>query len=93
MNSRQCEICNIDVHRASYQKQLRIKKHLENEKRNDLIIPEWFFKKPIENEIKKIYNPKKLSQIARENIGLDDKQLNKDLDEFTLLWMKDEWTL
>ena len=32
MNSRKCEICNIDVHRASYAKHLRGKYHLENEK-------------------------------------------------------------
>ena len=51
MNSRKCDICNIDGHRASYVKHLRIKKHLENEKHNELIIPEWFFKEPIENKI------------------------------------------
>ena len=27
-NSRTCEICNVNVHRASMQKQLRSKKHL-----------------------------------------------------------------
>ena len=30
MNSRKCEICNVDVHRASYIKHLRSKKHTEN---------------------------------------------------------------
>ena len=35
-NSRRCDICNIDVHRASYVKHLRCKKHLENE----MITPE-----------------------------------------------------
>ena len=29
--------------------------------------------------IKKLYNPKSLKQIARKNIRLDDKQLNKEL--------------
>ena len=29
MNSRKCEFCNIDVHRASYQKHLGSKRHLE----------------------------------------------------------------
>ena len=29
MNSRKCEICNIDVHRASYVKHLRSKKHIK----------------------------------------------------------------
>ena len=53
MNSRKREICNIDVHRASYVKQLRSKKHLENIKQNEMIIPEWLFQEPIENKIKK----------------------------------------
>ena len=79
MNSRRCEICNVDVHRASYMKHLRSKKHLENMKQNEMIIPEWLFQEPIENKIKKIYNPKSLKQLARNNIKLDDKQLNKEL--------------
>ena len=36
---RRCDICNIDVHRASYAKHLGSKKRLENEKQNDMIIP------------------------------------------------------
>ena len=44
-----------------------------------MIIPEWLFQEPIENKIKKIYNPKSLKQLARNNINLDDKQLNKEL--------------
>ena len=79
MNRRSCEICNVDVHRASYNKHLRSKNHLENIKQNEMIIPEWLFKEPIENKIKKIYNPKSLKQLARNNINLDDKQLNKEL--------------
>ena len=79
MNSRKCEVCNIDVHRASYVKHLRSKKHNENEKINNVIIPEWSFEEPIENKITKIYNPKILKQIARDNIKLDDKLLNKEL--------------
>ena len=68
MNSRKCEICNIDIHGASYVKHLKSKNHLENEKHNEMIIPEWLLQKPIENKIKKIYNPKSLIQIARDNI-------------------------
>ena len=37
-----------------------------------MIIPEWFFKEekiPIKNKIKKIYNPKTLKQIAREELN------------------------
>ena len=29
-NSRICDICNVNVHRASFAKHLRSKKHLEN---------------------------------------------------------------
>ena len=79
MNSRKCEICNVDVRRASYAKRLRSKTHLENIKQNNMIIPEWLFQEPVENKIKKIYNPKSLKQLARNNIKLDNKQLNKKL--------------
>ena len=50
MDSRKCDICNVDVHRASYPKHLRSKKHLENEKNNDMLIPKWLFEQPIENK-------------------------------------------
>ena len=79
MNSRKCEICKVNVHRASYVKHLRSMKHLENIIQNEMIIPEWLFKEPIENKIKKINNPMSLKQLARNNIKLDDKQLNKEL--------------
>ena len=79
MNSRKCEICNIDVHRASMQKHLRSKKHIEIMSQSEMIIPEWLFQEPVENKKKRIYNPKSLKQIARNSIKLDDKQLNKEL--------------
>ena len=79
MNSRRCDVCNIDVHRTSYSKHIRSKKHTENIKHYGMIIPEWLFREPVENNIKKIYNPKPLKQLARKNINLDDKQLNKEL--------------
>ena len=79
MNSRKCDICNVDVHRASYMKHSRSKKHLENKKQNEMIIPEWLFQEPVEHKINKIYNPKSLKQLARNNIKLDDNQLNKEL--------------
>ena len=53
MNSRRCEICNVDVHRASYMKHLRSKKHLEKINQSKMIIPEWLFQEPIEKKIKK----------------------------------------
>ena len=48
-------------------------------KQSEMIIPEWLFQEPIENKLKKIYNPGSLKQLARDNIRLDDKQLNKEL--------------
>ena len=79
MNSRKCDFCNVDVHRASYVKHLRSKKYLENIKRNEMIIPEWLFQEPVENKIDIKYNPKSLKQLACDNIRLDDKQLNKEI--------------
>ena len=79
MNSPKCEVCNVDVHRASYIKHLRSKKHIENIKQNEMIIPEWLFQEPIENKINRIYNPRSLRQLARNNIRLDDIQLNGEL--------------
>ena len=58
---------------------MRSKEHLEKEKHNEMIIPEWLFKEPIENKTKELYNPKTLKQTAIENIKLDDKQLNKEI--------------
>ena len=43
-NRRTCEVCNVNVHRASFVKHLRIKKHFEIMIQNEMIIPEWFFK-------------------------------------------------
>ena len=77
-NSRTCDICNVDVHRASYAKHLRSKKHLQNEKQKELIVPEWLFKEeqaPIKKQMKKVHNPKTLKQIAIENIKMNDKEL------------------
>ena len=79
MNSRKCDVCNIDVHRASYIKHLRSKKHVENIKQNEMIIPEWLFREPVKNKIKKRYNPLTLRKLSRNKINLDDKQLNKEL--------------
>ena len=79
-NSRTCNVCNVNVHRASFAKHLRSKKHLENVEQNGMIIPEWLFKEersPIKKKIQKVYNPKTLKQIAREKIKLDDKELAK----------------
>ena len=47
-----------------------------------MIIPEWLYKEEqtlINNKIKKVYNPKTLKQIARENLEVNDKELDKEL--------------
>ena len=77
-NSRTCEVCNVKVHRASFVKLLRRKKHLENIEQNEMIIPEWLFieeRSPIKKKIQKVNNPKTLKQVSREKIKLDDKEL------------------
>ena len=79
-NSRTCEVCNVNVHRASFVKHLRIKKHLKNIEKKEMILPEWLFSKgqtPSKKKIQKVYNPKTLKQLAREKIKLDDKELAK----------------
>ena len=57
-NSRTCEVCNVNVHRASFVKHLRSEKHLENLEQNEMIIPEWLFKEersPIKKKKHKKY--------------------------------------
>ena len=79
-NSRTCEVCNVNVHRASFAKHLRSKKRLENVEQKEMIIPEWLFKEersPIRKKMQKVYIPKILKQLAREKIKLDDKELAK----------------
>ena len=49
-----------------------------------MTIPDWLFKEgqiPMKKKIYKVYNPKSLKQIARNNIELDDKNLEKELAE------------
>ena len=52
MNSRKCDVCNVDVHRVSYAKHLRSKKHSESEKQNEMIKPGGLFQDFFENNIK-----------------------------------------
>ena len=71
-NSRTCEVCNVNVQRAYMQKHLKSKKHSEKLKQNEMIIPEWLFKRertPINKKIQKVYNPKTLKQIARKKLN------------------------
>ena len=45
---------------------------------------EWFFNDSIDSKPRKLYNPKHLREITRENIKLDDKQLNEEMAEKTI---------
>ena len=53
MNSPKCEICIIDVHRASFVKHLGSKKHIENLKQNEMMISECYFKNLSKTKLKK----------------------------------------
>ena len=77
-NRRTCEICKVDVHRASFAKQLRSKIHLENIIQNEMILPERLFKQeqtPIKKKLQKVYNPKTLKQLAREKVKMDAEEV------------------
>ena len=81
-NNRTCEVCYVNVHRASFVKHLRSKKHLENLEQNEMIIPDWLFKEersPIKKKIQKVYNPKTLQQLAGQNIKMNVKELDKEI--------------
>ena len=55
-NSHTCEVCDVNVHRASFVKHLKSKKHLERLEQNEMIVPDWLFKKersPIKKKIQK----------------------------------------
>ena len=47
-----------------------------------MILPEWLFKEErsrIKKKIQKVYNPKTLQQLARQNIKMNDKELDKEI--------------
>ena len=60
MSSRKGDICNSDVHRASFLEHLRSKTHLEIIKQNEMIIPEWLFKELFDK--KDIYKYSQINQ-------------------------------
>ena len=74
-NIRRCEICFTDVHRASFDKHLRIIKHSQNLK----ALPSNFFTVSNESNITKHknYNPELLKEAVGEKSN--DKQLNKGI--------------
>ena len=55
-NNRGCEICSIDIHRATYAKHLRSKRHLEYTGQDEIFIPEWLFEEE-QTPVKKNIQP------------------------------------
>ena len=49
-NSRKCDVCIINVHRATYANFLGSEKHLEKGKPEEMILPELLFREPNEND-------------------------------------------
>ena len=77
-------ICDTNVHKSSIAKHLRSIKHLENQS----IIPNNFFNENISSSSKintKKYNPLKLSDLARDKIKLNDRELNKEIAKKCLI--------
>ena len=40
MNSQNCDVCNVDIHRTSYATYLKSEKHIKMVKEYEMIIPE-----------------------------------------------------
>ena len=66
-SNHRCEFCNTDVHRTSFVKHLKSKKPSEIETQGEMIISEWFFKEPVENQNKEMYKTKPFKQKVRKN--------------------------
>ena len=79
LSRRRCDICKIDVHLASFAKDLRSKKHLENFRQLDMIMPDCLFTKAVQVWPRRIYNHKPLKQPARVIFKLDDKHFKKEV--------------
>ena len=79
-NKRYCERCNIIIHRASYAKHLKSKKHLQDQTKGPLDQKD-FINQPSTSK----YNPKSLKELARDKIKLDNKDLNKEIAKKCLI--------
>ena len=73
-NKKYCERCNIIIHRASYAKHLKSKKHLNLQPNIENILQQ-----PTTSKVEKINNPKSLKELARNEIKLNDRELNKEI--------------
>ena len=73
------KFCINVVREASYAKDLKSIKLLENEKQFETIIREWLLQDLFEYEPRKIYIPKSIKQLPRENIIKYEKELAKKI--------------
>ena len=78
---RRCEVCNVEVHRASMAKHLRSKAHQEA----TMIIPTWMFveeqrpQQPQRPQQRQIQQIPSLKQLAKQQIQLPKKELDKQI--------------
>ena len=47
MNSHNCDVCNVDIHRTSYATFLKSENYIKNVKEYEMILPEWLFRETI----------------------------------------------
>ena len=66
----ECEICNINIGRASMQKHLRSRKHIENVEENEIIILERIRRENIRSVIEQLRNQQSLELLPGNNILL-----------------------
>ena len=85
-NKKYCERCNIIIHRASYAKHLKSKKHLNNNEdqtkgldQSSIEHQENIINKPSSSKENKNFNPKSLKELARDKIKLSNKDLDKEI--------------
>ena len=71
MNRRNCEICNVDVHRASYCRHLRSEKHMINIERTGM------------ERVKKFLNTDRIT-INGIEINLDRDRINHFYSKLTI---------
>ena len=72
---------NLQMNHQLKKKHLEITRFMHQE---DMIIPDWVIQESnenIDNIPRRNYKPKSMKQVAKENIELDDKELNRELAE------------
>ena len=70
MNRRRCEDCNIEIHKSSYRRHLRSRKHIESLEENEIIISERIRSENIRSVIEQLRNQQSLELLPGNNIIL-----------------------